>query len=56
LCWKHSIGSGAISNSCRHEALTGIGFDIKAHLQDRFMLQGWEKDFSKNTEVLSFEL
>ena len=53
LCRKHSFGSGAISNSCRHEELTGNGFDLKAHLQDRFMLQGWEKDFSKKMEVLN---
>ena len=51
--WKHSVGSSAISNGCRHGAVTGNSFDLKIHLQDRFMLQGREKIFSINTEVLN---
>ncbi|MCL4337693.1 MAG: hypothetical protein M1129_05235 [Candidatus Thermoplasmatota archaeon] len=52
-CRKHSFGSGAISNSCRHGTVTGFSSDHSEHGQDRLMLQDWEKDFSTNTEVLN---
>ena len=47
-CRNHSVGSGAISNSCRHGAATGYSFDLMEHGQDRLMLQGWEKGFYQN--------
>jgi hypothetical protein len=52
-CRKHSVGSGAISNSCRYGAVTGYSFDLREHGQDRLMLQGWEKNFTIYTEVLN---
>lgn len=42
--WNHSIGSCAISNGCSPGAATGDSFVLNVHLQDRLMLQGWEKD------------
>lgn len=53
LCRNHSLESGAISNGCRHEAVTGFSSDHSGHGQDRLMLQDWEKDFSTNKEVLN---
>ena len=47
-CRNHSVGSGAISNGCRHGAATGYSFDLREHGQDRLMLQGWEKEFYQN--------